>query len=129
MTTKVTVTFSSEEMEDSDGDTSWLTQEYSDVADPAERAKCKEQDAQRLAAYRRGDWHFVGIRAKAMIRVDHDNSGQRYSYFHELHSPGLYGIESDSSAEYFAEVFKDECAQLRSDIEAMKDAEFKGAQS
>lgn len=125
-TPKVTVTFSREELDDCDGDTSHLTQDYAEVADPAEREKYKTEDAKRLAAYRKGDWHFVGIRAKALIRVD-TYTGERLSYtvFHELTSPGLYGIESDSSEDYFKEVFADECAQLRSDIEAMQHAEFK----
>lgn len=125
MSAKVTVTFSRETVDDSDGDTSYLTQDYSDVADLTERAKYKEQDAERLAAYKRGDWAFVGIRAEATIRVDHDNGGSRYSYFHKLTSPGLWGIESDSDESYFDEVFKEECAQLKADIEAMKDAQFK----
>lgn len=125
MTTKVTVTFSRETLDDCDGDTSYLQQEYSDVADPVERAKYKEQDAQRLAAYRKGNWSFVGVRAKAMIRVNRDDHNQSITAIYELTSPGLYGIESDSSESYFAEVYAEECAQLKADIEAMKNAEFK----
>lgn len=125
MTTKVTVTFSRETMDDCDGDISYLQQEYSDLIDDAERARYKAEDAKRVAAYHNGDWHFVGIRAKAMIRIDHENGNQRYSYFHELTSCGIFGIESDSDESYFAEVYADECAQLKADIEAMKDAEFK----
>jgi hypothetical protein len=123
-TTKVKVTFSREVLEDCDGDTSYLTQDYAEVEDVVEREKYKAQDAARLAT-RGTDWHFIAIRAKALIRIDHYTGDQlRVSYFHELTSNGLYGIESDSGESYFAEVFEDECAQLRADIEAMKQAEF-----
>ena len=123
---RVTVTFSRQEMDDNDGDTSWLTQDYADVADPEERQRYKDQDAARLKAYRAGDWHFIGIRAKALIRVDrYSGKTLNYTVFHEMTSPGLWGIESDSGADYLEEVYKEECAMLRADIVAMKDAEFK----
>lgn len=137
MTVKVTVRFLREVIEDSDGDTSYLTQDYADVKDPVEREKCKAHDAKRLAAYRRGEWHFIGIRAKAVIRIDHwhlhedGSGGARVSNFYELSSPGLFEFESDSEEQYLDAVYEEECAQLRADIEALKHAEFieKGVQS
>lgn len=108
MITKVTVTFTRETVvDDDDGDTSYLC------------------DATRLAAYRRGDWSFIGIRAKATIRIDYDQGHGRYSSFHELTSPGLYGIESDSDESYLAQRYQEECDALKSDIQAMAHAEFK----
>lgn len=117
----VTVTFKREECEDNSPDLSHLEQSYDDVADPAERAKYRQQDLARLVAYRRGDWHMIGIRAKAQILVQRNGFGTWY----EMESAGLWGIESDSGEEYLTEVFAEECATLRADIEAMKTAEFK----
>lgn len=125
MTTKVIVTFALETMDDSEGDISYLQREYSDVADLAEREKYKAQDAKRLAAYQRGGWHFIGIRAKATICVNRDDHQQAYAAFYELSSPGLRGVESDSGNNYLAELYAEQVAELKSDIEAMKLAEFK----
>ena len=120
MNTKVTVTFSREEIDPThDDDTSYLEQGYADVKDPAERQRYLDSDAERLAAYRRGDWHFIGIRAKATVWVQHNNCRTYY----ELESAGLYGIESDSSEEYLQEVFRDECYILLADIRAFGSAE------
>lgn len=118
---KVTVTFAREECDDDSPDLSYLEQDYNDVEDAAERVKYREQDRARLDAYRRDEWRMIGIRAKATIWID--RPGYRTNY--TLESPGLWGIESDSGEAYFAEVFADECATLRADIEALKLAEFK----
>lgn len=118
---KVTVTFKMEEAEDTDPDLSYLEQSYDEVESAIERARYRRQDLGRLAAYQMGDWRMIGIRAVATIWIQRGN----YSTNYELQSPGLYGIESDSGSEYLKEVFDEECATLRADIEAMKNAEFK----
>lgn len=115
----VAVTFERQECHDSDGDTSYLTQNYSDVT-PAQREQYLAADRERLEAYRRGDWHFLGIRARAHIAITRD----RYTTHYTLESPGLWGIESDSGEDYLKSVFAEECDILKGDIEALK--EFKG---
>jgi hypothetical protein len=111
---KVTVTFKMEQIEDSDGDLSYLEQDCFDG--PGEM-----DGPARIAAYKRGDWHFIGVRAVAIIWIQRDKYRTNYT----LESPGCYGIESDSDESYLKEVFAEECDTLRSDIEAMKNAEFK----
>ena len=74
---------------DDDGDISYL-QQY---------------DKKRLEAYYNNEWHFVGIQAVAEIRID--------GLLQTINSGGLWGIESDSSDEYFDEVFEEEKEQLK----------------
>ena len=64
-----------------------------------------EQDYQRMENYNRGDWQMIGIRASAEIVVD--------GVCQTITSGGLWGIESDSGADYFSEVGRDELGQLR----------------
>ena len=119
---KVTVTFTRQVIDDdSYPDLSYLEQDYKDVVDEAEREKYKAQDAERLAAYNRGEWHMIGIRAKAIVWVERVN----YRTIYELESPDLWGIESDSGEEHLRDTFDNECDMLREDIKYFGNAEFK----
>jgi hypothetical protein len=120
---KVTVTFKREEVEDYNAGVSYLEHTASNYAGctPDEIAKYVAQDRDRLAAYHRGDWHMIGIRAVATIWI----SRPGYSTCYTLESPGVWGIESDSGEDYLNEVYQEECAQLRDDIEAFKLAGLK----
>lgn len=113
---KVTVTFSRQEMVDESPDLSYLEQDcFNDT-------EAKEGLA-RIEAYKRGDWHMIGIRAVATIWVQRYLPNYRTQ--HTMESAGLWGIESDSEESYLQSVYKEECSQLQADIEAMKTAEFK----
>lgn len=90
-----TVKFTIETLDDSDPDTSYLSQDYLDVPDAAERQKYLAQDAARLAAYKRGDWHYIGVRARATITI-HD-SVARSTWQHDLTSWG-YGESNQTAA-------------------------------
>ena len=117
MNTKVTVTFTREVCEDNDTpDLSWLDQTDKEMGEGFEA-----NAAERKRAYARGDWHMIGIRAKAAIEIHRPG----YTTTYELTSPGLWGIESDSSEDYLTQVFNEECATLRDDIAAMRSLEFK----
>ncbi|MGH7086046.1 MAG: hypothetical protein ACREFN_13760 [Acetobacteraceae bacterium] len=83
--------------------------------DPAYRA----QDEARLAAWRNGEWRFVGIRARAAIKIPCGWNPDCW-IGSELFSPGLWGIESDSGEEYFEEVYRDERALLIDMLAALK---------
>jgi hypothetical protein len=50
----------------------------------------------RLKAWRNDEWHFVGIRAKATLKIPY-GSNPDCRITTELSSPGLWGIESISS--------------------------------
>jgi|GEM_PF-2985906 len=73
------------------------------------------EDQARLDAWKRGEWHFVFIRARADILVVRNGIGTKYS----LTSAGVWGIESDSGADYLQTVFEDEKANLLADLKAM----------
>jgi hypothetical protein len=66
-----------------------------------------EQDQARLKAWRDDEWHFVGIRAKATIKIPHSSNPECW-ITSELLSPGLWGVESDSDDQYFQQVYQDE---------------------
>ena len=82
-------------------DLSWLDPD----ADPG-RA---EANAERLAAYRAGEWHCIGIKARATFLID---LGQA-AMIQTIESPGLWGIESDGDPAYLDEVFAEEAETLR----------------
>lgn len=66
-----------------------------------------EQDEfkDRLAAYRRNEFHFVGVRAEAEVAVN--------SVIQTIKSGGLWGIESDHADDYILNVAAQEHAELR----------------
>ncbi len=66
-------------------------------------------DAERMEAWNRGDWEFVGVYAKVVFEGD---DGWKM----EVRSPGLWGIESDSAYAYFAEIAAEEAEQLVDDL-------------
>jgi hypothetical protein len=70
-----------------------------------------EQDQARLKAWRNGEWRFVGIRAKATIKIPHGSNPECW-IASDLSSPGLWGVESDSDDEYFQQVYQDERDEL-----------------
>ena len=67
----------------------------------------RTEDQARLDAWRNGEWHFVGIRARATIKIPHGINPHCW-ITSELLSPGLWGIESDSGDEYFLQVYQEE---------------------
>lgn len=67
-----------------------------------------KQDYERMEAYNRGDWHCVGVYCSATAIV----RGVAVT----IRSDGLWGIESDSSPEHFAEVEGEELAEIRKQL-------------
>ena len=67
----------------------------------------REQDDARLSSWRNDEWHFVGIRARAIIKIPHGINPECWITA-ELLSPGLWGIESDSGDDYFRQVYQEE---------------------
>jgi len=70
------------------------------------------QDYERMERLHRGDWCYIGIRAEAEVSLTGD-------VLQEVSSGGLWGIESDSSKEYFAEIEADELSELRKQLTAV----------
>lgn len=70
-----------------------------------------EADYKRAESGNAGQWSMVGVIAKAVVR---SASGVTQT----LRSGGLWGVESDSSKEYLAEVEGNELGALRQELEA-----------
>ena len=70
----------------------------------------------RMESANRGDWCMVGVRAEAEISIP---TGPGYSTLQTIHSGGLWGIESNSGADYIASVEKDELDNLRAQLTAL----------
>lgn len=67
----------------------------------------RQQDEDRLQAWRNDEWRFVGIRAKATIKIPYGINGECWIRS-EIFSPGLWGIESDSGEPYLRQVYREE---------------------
>jgi hypothetical protein len=83
----------------------------------------RAQDEARLKAWRNDEWHFVGIRAKATIKIPYGTNPECW-ITSELLSPGLWGIESDSGDEYFEQVYQEELEILISMLASLKTYEI-----
>lgn len=108
-------TFSREVIHDENPDLSYLEQEYEGET-PSHAAKYRQQDARRMRAYSRGDWHVVGIRAKVDILIP---AGGNSFAMYTLSSPGLWGVESDSGEKYLEEVYQEQLEELKSHLKAL----------
>jgi hypothetical protein len=67
---------------------------------------------ERMAAWERGDWEFVGVIARADIMLP--IGGGSFRLF-TIRSAGLWGIESDSP-DYLREVYEEEKDSLRGEL-------------
>ena len=79
----------------------------------------RQQDEARLAAWRKDEWHFLGIRARATIKIPHGTNPECWITA-ELLSPGLWGIESDSGDDYFRQVYQEERDILTAMLASLK---------
>jgi hypothetical protein len=68
----------------------------------------QEDFRDRLAAYRRGEFYFLGVRAAATVPIPMDG----HYILHEVRSPGLWGIESDANEAYLNTLFAEEARVL-----------------
>lgn len=75
-------------------------------------AHYREQDYKRMEAYNAGQWHMIGIIAKAEIISP-------AGIVQTLRSGGLWSIESDSGKEYLDKVAKEQLSELRGELESM----------
>ena len=71
----------------------------------------QEEFAERLAAFQRGEFGFVGVRVEAEVIIE--------GTVQTLVSPGLWGIESDSGDEYILGVAVEEYEALRQILTAI----------
>lgn len=82
-----------------------------------------EQDEARFNAWRKGDWHFVGVRAKATIKFPYGSNPDCW-ITSELLSPGLWSIESDSGDDFIRQVYDEEREILAGMLASLKTCDF-----
>lgn len=104
-----------------------MTTDYDHDADPNDYLfqdpDYRAEDQRRLDAWRRGDWHFVGIRAKARIKIPYGTNSECW-ITSEMVSPGLWGVESDAGDRYFEHVYQDEREILLDMLGSLKTADI-----
>jgi hypothetical protein len=85
------------------------------IGDNPERSFSEQQEAaeERMAAFKRGDWTYIGVRARAALAIP---SGRDCYRLMTVESAGLWGIESDSDSDYLASVFADEREALKAEL-------------
>lgn len=77
-------------------------------------------DQARLDAWKRDEWHFIGIRAVAKCFIVSGGVGT----YVNIESPGLWGTESDSDESYINEIYGEEIATLKTIIAAFKKPQY-----
>lgn len=80
----------------------------------------------RRASWHRDEWHYVGVIARAEIKIPYGNLNPDCWITARMDSPGLWGVESDSGEKYFAEVYREELATLRDMLESLRTYEIVG---
>jgi hypothetical protein len=105
---------------DDNPDLSHLTdpERYSDVPS-AEAERYREADSDRLRDFQQGAWEFLGVQAVAKVRLFLSSHPGGHVQKMEVCSGGLWGIESDSDAAYFAEVEAEQRADLEDNLAAL----------
>lgn len=73
----------------------------------------------RLAAYTLGDFHYIGVVARVVVRFTLDGHPAGSYRLVELESGGLWGVESDSTREYLREIGGEQVSELRDMVEAL----------
>lgn len=86
--------------------------------EPADGMEFTSDELARLDSLRWELWHYIGVRARATVVIPYGASFIETT----IESPGFWGIESDSSPEYLAEVYEEECRTLRFMLESISQA-------
>lgn len=93
----------------------WKARGWSKQAAAEEVARWKAADYARCEAYNEGRWYYMGVLAKAQVRIWRPGGWD----LQWIQSAGLWGIESDAGREYLEEAAREELADLRADLEAL----------
>lgn len=79
---------------------------------PEDIRKYLRQDYERMEQLNAGDWFYIVIRAEAEVQVTGDT-------VQLITSGGLWGIESDNTADYLKSVEAEELSNLKSQLTAL----------
>jgi hypothetical protein len=76
----------------------------------------QEFATERMAAWEAGDWHYMGLRCRAIIHIPIGHGSFRVL---TVESAGLWGIESDCGDDYARKIFGDEKETLLSELRTL----------
>lgn len=85
-----------------------------DDARPHDYADAIGED--RVAAWMRGEWSYVGIYVAAHVRIP--VGGKSFATY-TLTSPGIWGVEDDSGEEYLTALHNEQVEVLKHDLRAL----------
>lgn len=105
---------------DDDADLSSLAPDSGnyDGIDDAERETYLAQDAERLADYHRGKWHYVGV----VVDIRKQTTSHWADGGLVVGRASIWGIESDSEPAYFEEIERDTIAEAWAEVDRLRDA-------
>jgi hypothetical protein len=104
---------------DESPDLSYLTQDYKDPSISArEAARMRAADKVRLDQYNRGLWHMVGV----AVKIRRQTASNWADGGLEVGRASVWGIESDSGADYFAEVERDMVSEAFAEVAKLRAA-------
>lgn len=75
-----------------------------------------EKAQARMAAWEADDWHYMGLRCRAIIHIPIGHGSFRVL---TIESAGLWGIESDCGDDYVRQVFGDERETLLAELRTL----------
>ena len=78
----------------------------------------------RLAAYQGGAFGFIGIRARARIRVYLPSHPAGHANLVTVYTPGIWGVEDDSAPDYLAELEAEQRVELVEQLRALRTLEI-----
>ena len=93
--------------------------------EPSRFAEAQTAAKERMAAWKRGDWGYIGVVARATLYVAASPESSTHVVM-SLDSPGVWGIESDAG-DYLTETFNVERETLRDLLESFGAALAAGA--
>ena len=99
------------------------------LPDPCPDTSYLEQEGfeERLRQSENGDFGFMGIRASCTLHI---GIGQAdHVILHSFKSPGVWGVETDSSPEHIRQLFEDERSLLLAMLDAIGCRPSGGARS
>ena len=103
--TKITV----KRIIDGDPDLSYLQQNYEEKEfSETQRIEYKQKDKERLESYGTF-WFMLGIKAEAEYLIPNGS----YAIIQNLHSGGLWGVESDSGKDYLESIENEQIDELK----------------
>jgi hypothetical protein len=84
---------------------------YDSTLSDEEREKYANQDHERMESLEDGKWYMLGVQAVCRLKISYD--GGKNWHLQDIHSGGLWGIESDSEESYIKEQEDEQLDELK----------------